>query len=36
VIRDLTLPMAIKKGVKKGTQAYAYRPTEWVSPAESM
>ncbi|MFF4387193.1 FAD-dependent oxidoreductase [Streptomyces sp. NPDC001552] len=29
VIRDLMLPMAIKQGVRKGTEAYSYRPSPW-------
>ncbi|MEU9920000.1 NAD(P)/FAD-dependent oxidoreductase [Streptomyces griseoluteus] len=29
VIRDLMLPMAIKHGVRKGTEAYSYRPSPW-------
>lgn len=29
VIRDLMLPMAIKQGVRKGTEAYSYRPSAW-------
>lgn len=28
-IRDLMLPIAIKQGVRKGTEAYAYRPSPW-------
>ncbi|MEU6272952.1 NAD(P)/FAD-dependent oxidoreductase [Streptomyces populi] len=29
VIRDLMLPVAIKQGVRKGTEAYSYRPSPW-------
>ncbi|MGW3953840.1 FAD-dependent oxidoreductase [Streptomyces sp. NPDC004752] len=29
VIRDLMLPMGIKQGVRKGTEAYSYRPSPW-------
>ncbi|WP_282702994.1 NAD(P)/FAD-dependent oxidoreductase [Streptomyces sp. CC219B] len=29
VIRDLMLPTAIKHGVRKGTEAYSYRPSPW-------
>ncbi|MGW5173648.1 FAD-dependent oxidoreductase [Streptomyces sp. NPDC004082] len=29
VIRDLMLPVAIKQGVRKGSEAYSYRPSRW-------
>ncbi|MFE9380719.1 FAD-dependent oxidoreductase [Streptomyces sp. NPDC006855] len=29
VIRDLMLPMAMKQGVRKGAEAYSYRPSPW-------
>ncbi|MBB1257446.1 FAD-dependent oxidoreductase [Streptomyces alkaliterrae] len=28
-VRDLMLPMALRQGVRKGTEAYAYRPSPW-------
>ncbi|MFD8618538.1 FAD-dependent oxidoreductase [Streptomyces sp. NPDC059513] len=32
-IRDLMLPIAIKQGVRKGTEAYSYRPSPWPAQA---
>ncbi|WDT90708.1 FAD-dependent monooxygenase [Streptomyces sp. SCSIO-PteL053] len=29
VIRDLMLPMAMRQAVRKGTEAYSYRPSPW-------
>ncbi|MFI0967503.1 FAD-dependent oxidoreductase [Streptomyces sp. NPDC021080] len=34
VIRDLMLPVAIKQGVRKGTEAYSYRPSPWPEQVE--